>query len=180
MNFLAKAFSERTPELSKVNLISLYTIASELIENFVLSDREREFGQWFQDFERRRTENRSSIEDERDEDLVDYDHHINQQTASLPSQKFRRELLLKDLLEAMPDLTLIDGRRSFTEEQRITIFRRAGGKCANPNNNPACAIDCDWGNWHADHIVAHSQGGPTSVENGQLLCPNCNLKKAAA
>ncbi len=29
-----------------------------------------------------------------------------------------------------------------------------------------------------DHIIPHSKGGPTSVENIRLLCKNCNRKKS--
>ncbi len=30
---------------------------------------------------------------------------------------------------------------------------------------------------HADHIISHSKGGKTTIENGQTLCAGCNLKK---
>ncbi|GIZ96096.1 HNH endonuclease [Tsukamurella sp. TY48] len=33
---------------------------------------------------------------------------------------------------------------------------------------------------HTDHIVAHTKGGPTNVENGQGLCAACNYAKEAA
>lgn len=32
---------------------------------------------------------------------------------------------------------------------------------------------------HADHIIAESKGGPTTLENLQTLCRTCNLKKGA-
>jgi hypothetical protein len=31
--------------------------------------------------------------------------------------------------------------------------------------------------WHADHVVAHAEGGPTSLPNGQGLCERCNQTK---
>jgi 5-methylcytosine-specific restriction endonuclease McrA len=33
--------------------------------------------------------------------------------------------------------------------------------------------------FHADHVVAFANGGDTVVNNGQALCPLCNLKKGA-
>lgn len=33
------------------------------------------------------------------------------------------------------------------------------------------------GDWHADHRVPWSAGGPTDLLNGQALCVSCNLKK---
>ena len=178
MNFLAKSFPSRTPELNKVNLVSLYTVASELLSKYTLALREEEFGDWFLGFEKRRKEQGEAGEDQREEGLDSYELAINQQTANSASQDIRRRMLVEDLLATIPDLTLLDDKRQFTEEQRATIFRRSEGKCANPNNNPECDIDCEWGNWHADHIEPHSRGGPTSVANGQLLCPSCNLKKS--
>lgn len=177
LNFLANAFPKRTPELTKVNLVSLYTVASDLMASYSIMGREEEFGRWFLDFERKRREDAEEFDAEK---FSEYVLAINQQTASVASQRVRQEFLREDLLATIQDLALIDPTRLFTEEQRIAIFRRGGGKCANPANNPDCDIDCEWGNWHADHIVPHSRGGPTSVENGQLLCPSCNLKKAAA
>ncbi|MCE8527899.1 HNH endonuclease [Ruegeria pomeroyi] len=34
--------------------------------------------------------------------------------------------------------------------------------------------------FHADHVRAHSRGGPTTLANGQALCATCNLKKGAS
>ena len=34
-------------------------------------------------------------------------------------------------------------------------------------------------NFHADHIYPHSNGGPTTLINGQALCQKCNLSKGS-
>ena len=118
-------------------------------------------------------------EDEMDPDIGEYQQAVLQGTLSLTSQNVRRVFkLMKDLLATMPDLAALDDQRRFTHEQRLVIFRRSNGKCVNPNNNPDCVEDCTWDNFHADHITPFSAGGKTSVENGQLLCPSCNLKKS--
>lgn len=174
LNFLARAFPQKSPELSKVNVISLYTVASELLARFAISNRANEFGEWFVGFEK----NRHSSDPQEDSELYDYTLAVLQRTGSVAAQKTRREFLLKDLLKTMPDLKLLDDQRLFTHEQRLVIFSRSNGRCVNPNDNPDCAVICTWDNWHADHIIPHSAGGPTTVENGQLLCPDCNLKKS--
>lgn len=33
--------------------------------------------------------------------------------------------------------------------------------------------------WHADHVIPWSRGGPTTTDNGRALCPACNLRKGA-
>jgi len=43
----------------------------------------------------------------------------------------------------------------------------------------ACGIELNK-HFHADHRVAFVRGGRTTIENGQALCPSCNLKKGAA
>ena len=174
LNFLARAFPQKSSELSKVNLISLYTVASELLARFAISNRAREFGEWFAEFEK----HRHSVTHQEDSELYDYTLAVLQRTGSVAAQKIRRETLLKDLLKAMPNLKLLDDQRQFTHEQRLVIFNRSNGRCVNPDDNPDCVETCTWENWHADHIVPHSAGGPTTVENGQLLCPRCNLKKS--
>ena len=179
LNFLKKAFPERTPELTKVNLISLYTLASGALTRFALSSRADEFGQWFIDFEQRRHADDELSEDERDGRLLSYQLAITTQTANVASQNERLRILTEDLAASLADLKLLDDQRAFSNEQRQAIFRLAERKCANPNGNPDCALECTWDNFHADHITPYSEGGATTVANGQLLCPSCNLKKGA-
>lgn len=178
LNFLAQAFPQRTPELRKATVISLYTVASETLAKYAIQKRARGFGKWFVDFERRRREEENKPEDEMDPEMQKYQTALLQGSASLGSQKIRRDVLVEDLLASITDLALLDDRRLFTNEQRIAIFRKADEKCANPDNNPDCVGECKWDDFHADHIVPHSAGGKTVVSNGQLLCPSCNLKKS--
>ena len=61
-------------------------------------------------------------------------------------------------------------RRLFTRRQRDALRLVAGNRCE------ICgAVLTDF---HADHVKPHSKGGPTTLNNGQALCPPCNLKKA--
>lgn len=179
MNFLLRAFPQQTPELTKVNLLSLYTVASEALTKYSISKSAKEFGNWFVGFEARRRKEEEKPEDERDDRLLSYQMAVIQQTASLASQEARRRILTEDMLASMPNLTLLDDQRQFTFEQRVAIYRNANGQCLNPENNTDCEVECRWDNFHADHIAPHSAGGQTTVANGQLLCPSCNLRKAS-
>jgi len=62
-------------------------------------------------------------------------------------------------------------KRIFNARQRIALFIRAQGHCLGCNELLAPSF-------HADHIMPFSKGGATEVQNGQALCPTCNLKKS--
>lgn len=63
-------------------------------------------------------------------------------------------------------------RRAFKPSERFALYLAADGKCQN------CGKPVQ-SNFHADHIHPYSKGGITDVINGQVLCPECNLKKGA-
>ena len=179
LNFLEKAFPQKTPELTKVNTLSLYILGSELLGKYAISGRYKEFGQWLLDFETRRREDEAMDADQRNPDLMQYQLYLSQATASQGALQHRHRVLISDILQAIPNLSLLDNQREFDFYQRQAIFRKYNGKCANPYDNPGCLVTCEWDNFHADHIVPWSAGGKTTVDNGQLLCAKCNLAKAA-
>jgi len=61
--------------------------------------------------------------------------------------------------------------RTFSQRQRRALYLAAAGHCE------MCGAELDAG-WHADHVVPHSKGGATTIENGQALCPSCNQSKS--
>lgn len=63
-------------------------------------------------------------------------------------------------------------RRRFSGSERVALFIAADGKCSN------CGADLEPG-WHADHVTPYIAGGHTDIENGQALCPKCNLMKGS-
>jgi len=150
-----------------------------LLGKYAISGSHQQFGQWFLDFEARRREDEVKDADHRDADLMQYQLYLSQGTASQTALQHRHRVLMSDILLAISNLSLLDDQRVFDFNQRLAIFRNYNGKCANPDNNPDCQVICEWDNFHADHIVLWSAGGKTTVVNGQLLCPSCNLKKAA-
>jgi 5-methylcytosine-specific restriction endonuclease McrA len=53
--------------------------------------------------------------------------------------------------------------------QRERVFARDGRRCAYCGN--------DEGEMHIDHIQSRVSGGDHSLENLQVLCKSCNLRK---
>jgi superfamily II DNA or RNA helicase len=62
-----------------------------------------------------------------------------------------------------------DRRRRPTVDERREIFLRADGRCQNCGTN----LGADY---HNAHLAAYSNGGPTSPENVEAWCPDCNLR----
>jgi hypothetical protein len=179
LDFLVTAFPQKTPELKKFNAISMYLLASQLIETFVVRGRETQIGQWFIEFETWRQEDEQKPIDQREPEMVSYLERTSHSTDSQDSLEFRHKVLLEHLHGAVPNLVPLDNqRRIFTEEQRLAIYRRDNGTC---QVKLRCTGEkCEWNNWHADHRIPWSAGGKTIVENGQVACPDCNLAKRAS
>lgn len=181
-DFLKAAFPEKTPELARYNAISLYAIASRLIENYVWQGLPVPLAEWFIAFEQQRaaSDHLSELFDDeaiKDASLIEYKRLTSQSTDTEESIRGRVELLARRFFEAYPTIEQTDPNRTFSHEQRLAIYRRDGGQCR-------VAVKCGgvkvgWDNWHADHIIAHSKGGKTTVANGQLACVDCNLSKGA-
>lgn len=62
--------------------------------------------------------------------------------------------------------------RSFTPKQRRQLFDRQAGVCR------LCEATFEMNDMESDHIVPWSEGGKTSLENGQMLCKSCNREKS--
>ena len=176
LDYLKRAFPEKTPELERYNAITLYCLASTLIQGYVHQGTEAQLADWFVRFETDRRQQNEMDEAQRDPQLIEYLRLTSYSTDAAESIRGRLELMEKLFFLAYPEIEPLDTSRIFTPEQRLAIFRKDNGHCQ-------LRIACDgdklsWGEWHADHIVPHSRGGKTTVANGQAACPACNLIKS--
>lgn len=62
--------------------------------------------------------------------------------------------------------------RSFDDRDKRTIYTQQNGKCA------ICGKAYPINKMHGDHKIPWSQGGKTTIDNLQMLCTDCNLKKS--
>ena len=67
--------------------------------------------------------------------------------------------------------------RAFPEQMKRRVYEKQGHKC------PYClanGVDKEYAfeEMQGDHIVPWSKGGKTTLDNGQMLCVECNLKKS--
>ncbi len=68
--------------------------------------------------------------------------------------------------------------RSFSDNQKSAMYEKQGGRCAN-KNCPKGTKNFQIYEMEADHITPWSEGGKTEIENGQMLCRECNRKKSS-
>jgi hypothetical protein len=177
LEFLAQAFTEKTPELERYSVLSLYTLTSHCLEKYAIKGRQDALRNWFIQFEANRRSQEELSADLCDAELLAYKERISHSTDAQDSIQWRHEYLLRKFFEAVPDIELMDKQRLFSHEQRLAIFRRDGGLC---QLRLKCkGTKCEWDMWEADHKIVWSQGGKTTVENGQVACPACNSAKGA-
>lgn len=177
LDFLYKCFPEKTPELERYSVISLYTIVSHLLEKYAYKGHEEKIHSWFLNFEQYRREQKSLGVDDCDPEIISYHERTSHSTDSEDSLQWRHDYLLRKYLEYDNTIQLKDNNRNFSHEQRLAIFRRDKGIC---QVKLKCeGIKCDWDNWEADHIIPWDKGGKTTVENGQISCVECNRCKGS-
>ncbi len=170
--FIARSFKGGpSPGFKKYAMITLPYLTVELLEQYNLTQFPEQFAESYRWFEVRRAENRELPEEKQDPGLAAYTDAAR--SDSIQSMLYRHELLRETIIRRIPELTLKDPTRGFSEEQRRAIFLRDDGKCK------SCGTEYDENGFHADHIVPHASGGPTTIANGQVLCPECNLKKGS-
>ena len=175
LTLLDKMFPDKTPELTRYNVISLYCVIAELLRQYVIGEIEDVFYKWFIDFEIARREQEAKSEDEASPEWVSYKEKISHSTDATDSIRHRMEFMLRNLLETFPTLSRKDNQRDFTYVQKLAVFRRDKGICQ-------LCIKCNgekltWDDWQCDHITPWSKGGKTTVKNGQVSCASCNLSK---
>lgn len=63
--------------------------------------------------------------------------------------------------------------RQFSDSEKRTMYERQNGVCA------FCDDHFEFSEMQGDHVVPWSKGGKTTLENGQMLCAQCNGSKGA-
>lgn len=87
--------------------------------------------------------------------------------------KFKLEMINEELSELQKNKRIeeleLEHNRLIPTAVKVAVYARDKGKCVKCGSNK---------NLHYDHILPFSKGGSsTTVDNIQLLCATCNLKK---
>lgn len=171
INFLSRISNDKIPELhTRAEVVSIYSLISQIMKEYALKDEEPLVKSFIINFSKKL---RQAEEKNDDVELLRYLNAISHSSDSAVSIKWRHEILTTHFLLFAKKLEPLDQNRGFSEYQRIAIYRKDNGVCQN------CNKKVTYGEFHADHISPYSKGGKTTVENGQVLCSECNLKKGA-
>jgi hypothetical protein len=177
LGILAETFPEKTPELERYNVVSLYCVVAEMQRQYAFDQVKPILREWFLGFEATRRAQEDIPDDEVDPEWAAYKEKISHSTDSADSVRWRMDFMLRNLLELNPTIQRKDNQRAFTHIQRLAIFRRDKGHCQ-------LSIKCNgvkltWDEWHCDHTIPWTAAGKTTVENGRVACSPCNLAKGA-
>jgi hypothetical protein len=162
-------------------IISLYTLIRELkFGNYRFNSSYygelREFTRnWYNRFEN----------EPADDDAIVRFKANSQQNADAVSA--RHWIFTNEFWNSEPSITEVDSQRTFNHAQRVAIFLRDDRVCHDCYQEEREKLSEDedesvarsrarvsWSDWDADHIVKHSEGGDTTIENGRVRCPEHN------
>lgn len=89
-----------------------------------------------------------------------------------------KESFYKEILGCY-NITGLDSKRFFTRDDKKFLFEKLRlGKIKGKKLCPNCNRELSFDEFEIDHIVAWSKGGKTTLDNAQLLCKSCNIKKS--
>ncbi len=160
-------------------IISTYMLVRHLRQYYVLDDSTkntiRDFVYYFH--ERWKTYDEST-----DNDLLTFSNRRQQGENDIEVRdRILRQVFFEYTKEKGIELIEKDEKRAFSELERIIIYRNGKGLCQEclREGKPEKEARVGWSNYQADHVLPHSKGGQTILENGELLCSYHNQAKGA-
>lgn len=115
-----------------------------------------------------------------DTDMLSFSNHRQQGENDLAQRdRIIRQIFFQYLQDNNLELIEKDEQRSFSELERIQIYRRDKGMCQEclRQGKTEKESSVSWSNYQADHVLPHSRGGETVITNGELLCTYHNQAK---
>lgn len=158
-------------------VISVYLLARHLARYYVFDSRERElFRAFVYEFHERWKSSR-----EKDTDILLFADNRQQSKAETELRdRIIRQAFFEFVERHGHQMLTKDERRAFSEAERIEIYRVFEGQCQMclDEGKPEREAYVSWSEFEADHVIPHSKGGSTIVDNGQVLCRYHNKIKS--
>lgn len=159
-------------------IISMYLLLRRLRTLYVFGEAEKHiFHDFLVDFHAR-WRSRST----RDTDIILFSDNRQQSGAQVEArQMILRQIFFEYTSDRNHDMKVKDTRRSFDESERIFLYRANEGKCQQclREGKPDAEAFVRWSEFDADHVLPHSLGGETNLDNAELLCRHHNRSRGA-
>jgi hypothetical protein len=167
IDFLDQIFPAKSKFLKRAVVINLYMLISYLSKHRNIKNALKDIHKWFE---------KTEVKRHRDSD---YRLLMTRGANGRPSIEGRFKWIIAEFMSEFDNFQIVelDEKRNFGEEQKLELFIKYGKRCQGTFCGGRLIKDNE--TWHADHIMPWIQGGKTEIENGQVLCPTCNLKKGA-
>lgn len=173
-NFLNKSFGDKAKVISRRgDFIPIYLLSSYLGKKYVTSGINEDFVNFTIEF-LAKVESIKVQDKLVDPENIPYrDFKSWRSTGALSSRSFRErfKIILGKFLENFSDIQLKDTNRFFDYGQKMAIYYKDSGMCR------ICGKEVSFDEVEIDHIIPWSEGGTTTVNNGQLVCQTCNRSK---
>jgi hypothetical protein len=160
-------------------IISMYLLLRRLRNLYVFEKAERElFRRFFVDFHARWQDRNN-----KDTDILLFSDNRQQSANEIAVRHMiLRQIFFEYVSEQGYEMKEKDTKRAFDESERILLYRMNDGLCQAclEEGKPRSECFVPWSQFDADHIVPHSKGGATTLDNAELLCRHHNQQKGAS
>jgi hypothetical protein len=152
----------------RADVVSIYQIASILRRNYAITGKERQYHDFVLNFLVQVGQAMESPTYDNPTPYLLYGMARSSSADSRTSLENRIDVILPKFLEFVPDLQTKDPIRAFNYWQKLAIYYKDKGICQR------CHTPTSFEQGEADHIIRHTDGGQTTVENGRWLCVSRN------
>lgn len=158
-------------------LFNLYMVVTHIIDNNIKIVNNKEFFEWFMSTENRLVgDDKTYIMTTKNGEKRTY--ASCNATMSKDELQARKEVLMNEFSKILGTLVIPrDENRIFSNPQRYEIWKKQKGISADTKEMIPESEIYNTKKWACDHIVPHEMGGPTTVENGQLVTASYNFRK---
>ena len=178
IDILGKVFPQKNPHLNQNYALSLYWLLSRMLLNYAIPP-----GQYIkirENFERldiARTEAMTRDYNQAGDDKYEsLSLAMSRGNTGVDGISVRHDIIGQHLFESVQfnEYPNLDPKRNFTHEEKLILFHRAKELCQLEYSDKVCGRQLEFDEAVIDHIVPHSKGGKTTIENGRIAHRSCN------
>ena len=179
--FKSDIFVEQGESMSELSteyvILSVFLLLRHMREYYIFDKREKKlFYDFFMEFYQRW---KKKADDDMDIQL--FSNNRQQDVSNIETRdRVIRQLFFEYVKRNNYEIITKDERRAFSEAERISIYRKHDGVCKMclDEGKPEKEAFVPWKEFEADHVLPHSKGGKTIIDNGQVLCRYHNKIKS--